>query len=149
MDKEFERQMQEVLDGVKTAEVVCIIFPHLSQCLVFDGRYTPEEPPRLAVSPPLGSIQRRLRQLNQARPYLPKVTQLTTIPWTEPVASLVRSGIWERLMARMIDSGFTSAVASCQAVLDELRAWEYRANVAMIRGHGPYHTIWSRVGERS
>ena len=29
--------------------------------------------------------------------------------------------------------------------LDELRQWERRSMVSMIRGQGPYHTIWSRT----
>ena len=145
MDPEFERNMQETMDSVENAEVVAIIFPLLGQCLIYDSRHTAEDPPRIAVSPPLGSAERRLRQLNQARPHLPRATDMTAIPWTASVASMARTGIWEAVVGRMVNSGFKSSGAACQAALDELLEWEYRANVAMIKGRGPFHTVWSRA----
>lgn len=147
MDSEIERQMQGILDSVEQAEVVCVIFPRFGQCLVFDGRYTAEDPPRMAISPPLGSAERRLRQLNRARSYLPPAKEMTAIPWMDSVAGMARSGIWERLVSRMVDSDFKSAASSCQAALDELLQWEHRATVAMIRGEGPFHTVWSRTAD--
>ncbi len=35
--------------------------------------------------------------------------------------------------------------APIREALDELRQWERRSMVSMIRGQGPFHTIWSRV----
>ena len=149
MENEFERNIREVMQSVEQAEVVCIIFPHLSQCLIFDSRHTAEDPPRVTVSPPLGSAERRLRDLNRARPHLPRAEGMVAVPWTESVRSMAQSRIWERIVARMVDSGFHSAAADCQTALDELLGWEYRANVAMIQGRGPFHTLWSRAAERS
>ena len=144
MQPEFDSQMREILESVERAEVVCIIFPLFGQCLVFDGRHTPDDPPQMAVSPPMGSAERRLRQLNQARPHLPKATEMTAIPWSGSVASMARTGIWEMVKDRMITLGPATAEAACEAALNELLGWEHRSNIAMIKGQGPFHTVWSR-----
>ncbi len=146
MNQEREPSMEDILRNVEKAEVVCVIFPLLGQCLVYDNRHSEEDPPQVNVSPPLGSAERRLRQLNQARPHLSRTHKMTAVPWTGSVASMARSGIWERIVRRMEDAGFERAQASCQSALDELLEWEYRANVEMIRGQGPFHTVWSRAG---
>ena len=149
MDREIERQMQEVLLSVEQAEVVCVIFPHFAQCLVFDSRYTAEDPPRMTVSPLLGSAERRLHQLNQARPHLPRAQGIVAIPWADSVASMAGFGYldhdwWAGLWTR----GFKSAATECQEALDELLGWEHRANVDMIRGRGPFYTLWSAAHEK-
>ena len=69
---------------------------------------------------------------------------MATIPWAGSVASMAQSGIWERVVGRMAGSGFASAEAACQVALDEVLDWEQRANVAMVRGEGPFQSIWSR-----
>ena len=69
---------------------------------------------------------------------------MTGIPWTGSVASMASTPIWDHIVARMVDSGFAPAREWCQAALDDLLEWEYKANVAMISGGGPFHTIWSR-----
>ena len=147
MESRFDRYMKEVLDSVEQAETVCVIFPLLNQCLIYDDRHTADDPPRITVSPPLGSAERRLRQLNRARPNVPKATELTAFPWTGSVTSLVQAGIWDKMVKRMVDSGFPDAAEAHQSTLKELLAWERRFYVSMIKGEGPFHTLWSRAGE--
>ena len=149
MESRFDRYMKDLMDSVQQAEIVCIIFPLLNQCLIYDGRYAAEDPPRITVSSPLGSAERRLRHLNRARPSLPKATELTAFQWSGSVTSLLQSGIWERLVKRMADSGFQEAADACQTTLTDLLSWERRFNISMIRGEGPFHTIWSRGGDRA
>ena len=147
MESRFDRYMKEVLDSVEQAEIVCIIFPLLNQCLIYDDRHTEVDPPRITVSQPLGSAERRLRQLNRARPNVPRASELTAFPWAGSVTSLVQSGIWDKMVNRMIDSGFREAADACRTTVTELLAWERRFYVSMIRGDGPFHTLWSRAGE--
>jgi hypothetical protein len=45
---------------------------------------------------------------------------------------------------RAKSSGFDSLEKQASEALDELRQWERRSMVSMIRGQGPFHTIWSR-----
>ena len=146
MEQESSRELPEILRELDTAEAVTIIFPMIDQCLVLDGRGTVEDAPQLTVSPPLGSAERRLQQLNERRPHLPAITDLLAFAWTGSVESLVRSGVWDRLVRRMVDAGPEDAAASSQGCLEELKRWERRALGAMVQGRGPFHTVWSRTG---
>ena len=145
-DSNFEREMAEALEHAEAAEVVCVILPIVNQCIVYDSRSTENDPPRLSVSAPLGSADRRLRHVNRARPGLPHARELAVLPWTGSVQSLEASGVWEMLARRMRNSGFDGAHDACVRVMEELRQWERRSMMAMINGQGPYHTIWSRRG---
>lgn len=148
MEQDFERELREALEEAEKAEVVCLILPLINQILVYDSRTSADDPPRLTVSPPLGSAERRLRQINQARPHLRHVREMAALPWTGSIDSMARSPIWELVTRRMVNSGFKTAGTSCSDALDELRQCERRALIAMIQGQGPYQTIWSRAGSR-
>jgi hypothetical protein len=146
-EPEFDREMAEALENAEAAEVVCVILPLINQCLVYDSRSAPDDPPRISVSPPLGSGERRLRHVNKARPHLERSRALAVIPWPGSVGSLAESGVWRMLVTRMGASGFEEMDARCVEALEELCQWERRSMVSMIRGQGPYHTLWSRTGK--
>ena len=147
MQADFDWDAAEVLESIDEADVVSIIFPHVGKCLVFDGRYASEDPPRVAVLSPIGSAGKRLDQLNQARPNLPKAVALAAIPWIDSVSSMISSPVWGHLVARATDSGFKEVLNACQVAMHELLGCEYSAKVDMIRGKGPFYTIWNRLGE--
>ncbi len=142
---DFDREMAEALENAEGSEVVCIILPTLNQCLVYDGRSAPGDPPRISVSAPLGSAERRLRHVNRARPEMRHARELAALPWTGSIGSFTESRIWRMLRERMENSGFEGAEDQCDDALRELRQWERRTLVTMIKGQGPYHTIWSRT----
>ena len=146
MEPERDNDMSEALDNAERAEVFCVIFPLINQCLTLDARTVADDPPKLTVSPPLGSAERRLRQVNQARPHLKHAQELAVLPWTGSIESISGSPVWDLIVRRMLDSGSQSAVPECEAALKELRMWERRSLVAMIRGQGPFQTLWSRSG---
>jgi len=47
------------------------------------------------------------------------------------------------IVTRMASSGFEGTDQTCVEALEELKQWERRSLMAMIRGQGPYHTLWS------
>ncbi len=143
-DSDYDREMAEALQQAEEAEVVCIILPLINQCLVYDSRSAENDPPRIWVSPPLGSAERRLRHANRARPNMPHARELAVLPWSGSIQSLEASGVWEMLQRRMRNSGFDDSQDSCDKALEELQQWERRSMMAMIKGQGPYHTIWAR-----
>lgn len=146
-ERDFDREMAEALAHAEAAEVVCIILPMVNQCLVYDSRSGGgDDPPRLSVSAPLGSAERRLRHVNRARPDLPHARELAVLPWTGSINSLVASDIWEMLERRMNASGFDEMPSQADSALGELRQAERQTLVSMIKGQGPYHTLWSRTG---
>jgi hypothetical protein len=142
-EPEFDREMAEAIEHAEAAEVVCVIFPMINQCLVYDSRFETHDPPRVFVSPPLGSAERRLRHTNRARPNLKHAKELAVLPWTGSLTSMGESRIWEMIVTRMASSGFEGTDQTCVEALEELKQWERRSLMAMIRGQGPYHTLWS------
>ncbi len=148
MQPDFDNDMTEAVENAERSEVVCVIIPFINQCLVLDSREAKGDPPRLTVSQPLGSAERRLRHVNQARPNMKHTRELAVIPWVGSVQSFANSGAWDMIVRRMVDSGFTESAGACDEVLDELRQWERRALVSMIQGQGPFHTLWARAGSR-
>ncbi len=141
---DYDREMAEVLQYAEEAEVVCVILPLVNQCLVYDSRREQDDPPRIWVSAPLGSAERRLRHVNRARPHLRHARELAVIPWSGSIHGLEDSSVWEMLQRRMESSGYAGAQASCSRALRELKQWERQAMMALISGQGPYHTLWSR-----
>lgn len=148
MQPDFDNDMYEALEHAERSEVVCVIMPFVNQCLVLDARYTADDPPTLTVSPPLGSAERRLRQVNKERPNLKYTRELAVIPWPGSVASLVNSSVWELMMRRMKAPGFPDADQACDDALRELQKWERQAMVTMISGQGPFQTLWPRTEAR-
>jgi hypothetical protein len=144
MENDFEHELAKAISNAETAEVVCVIFPLISQCLVYDSRNGPEDPPRITVSPPLGSAERRLRHVNQSRPHLRHARALAVIPWIGSITTMVGSDVWKMLEDRMTGSGFDSAQQHCEEALGELLRCERQSIISMIRGNGPFHTLWSR-----
>ncbi|MEE8517524.1 MAG: hypothetical protein V3S98_00185 [Dehalococcoidia bacterium] len=145
-EPEFDNEMAEAIRHAEGAEVVCVIIPMINQCLVYDSRTEVDDPPRVFVSPPLGSAERRLRHANKARPNLKHARELAVLPWTGSINSMAHSRIWEMIVTRMASSGFDGMDEKCVEALEELKQWERQSLVAMIKGQGPYHTIWSRTG---
>lgn len=144
-DPEFDSEMAEALENAEAAEVVCIILPIINQCLVYDSRSGPDDPPRMTVSAPLGSGERRLRHVNKARPAMDRARELAVLPWSGSINAFSNSRIWGMLQDRMQSSGYDNTERQCNEALDELCQWERRSMVSMIRGQGPFHTIWSRT----
>ena len=50
--------------------------------------------------------------------------------------------MWGRIVSRFEEAGQSEAVATCEAVLEELRVLEKAEMAAVVRGEN-YHTIWS------
>ena len=146
-DSEEDRERAEALQHAEAAEVVCLILPLINQCLVYDSRTALEDPPRIYVSAPLGSAERRIRHINRSRPNLKHAHEMAALPWTGSIESLAGSEIWRMLQRRMSASGFSGTDAQCDDALRELRQWERHQLIAMIRGEGPYHTMWSRAAD--
>jgi len=144
-DQEFDHEMAESLQNAEAAEVVCVILPIINQCLTYDSRRALDDPPRITVSAPLGSGERRLRHVNKARPHMDRARELAVLPWSGSINAFSNSKIWGMLQDRMLSSGYPNAERQCNDALDELHQWERRSMVSMIRGQGPFHTVWSRT----
>ena len=141
MNGDFGMDLDEIARNIDTAEVVCLYFPLLRKTLIVDTRSDVEDPPLLRLVPMANSIEDRFRSLRKLRPRFPQPEKVTILPWPKYVDSLVRLGIWDKVVQRVAAEGHKSSVASCQELLQELRALERAELSAAITGE-QYHTIW-------
>ena len=143
LNGDFGLDLKAVVHHVQTAKVFSIFFPSLRRALVVDMRHGPEEGPMVKVLPMARSPHERLRGLKRLRPNLPRATEIVAIPWPIYVENLVRSGVWDKLAARVAESGYEDAVRALGTSLEELRKLERHELASLIRGD-QYETIWSR-----
>jgi len=143
MDGYYKLDLDEIIKNVQTAEVICLHFPLLRKTLVIDTRYDVEDPPIVRITPMAKSVEDRFKSLRRLRPRFPQPEKVTIIPWPKYVDSLVRLGVWDKMVQRFIDAKQNSAVAACSEALNELRSLETQELAAAITGK-QYHTLWER-----
>ena len=142
---DFESDLDEIVRNVDSAEVISIFFPTLRRSVVIDMRTNEHDGALVRLMPMVASPQERLRSLRRLRPSFPRVQNLALIPWPRYVESLVRLGVWTRVVSRLEAAGQDAAAAECGEVLKELRAVEKAEMASVVRGEN-YHTIWSAGG---
>ena len=144
-DDDFESDLDEIVRNVDSAEVISIFFPTLRRSVVIDTRTNEHDGAMVRLMPMVASPQERLRSLRRLRPSFPRVHNLALIPWLRYVESLVKLGVWPRVVSRLEAAGQEEAAAECGEVLRELQAVEKAEMASVVRGEN-YHTIWSAGG---
>jgi len=147
MNGDFRMDMDEIARNIESAEIVCLYFPLLRKTLVVDTRTDVEDPPIVKLMPMATSVEDRFRSLRKLRPRFPQPEKVAVIPWPKYVDSLVRLGIWDKLVSRLASVGDKGCIKACGEVLDELRRLEKEELVAVIAGD-QYHTIWESPRRR-
>ena len=142
MDDDFIDDLQEVINSIDTVEAMSLFFPMFRKAVVFDTRSNDEWGPMVRIMPMVASPQERLRSIRRLRRGFPRLESLTLIPWARSVDSLVRLGVWDRIVQRFKDSGQEEAAVACHQVVEELRRLEKEERSAAVRGEN-YRTIWS------
>ena len=143
MDMDFPVDLAEYGRRIEDAEVLSVYFPMLGKTLLLDLRYTADIPPFIRVVSSARGPEERLRYLRRTRPGLPRPTDLTAMFWPRFVHSLVRLGVFERMLERAAATGHPSAVQACREALRELQQLE-RAELASVISGEHYHTVWAR-----
>ena len=144
MEGNFLFDIKDVIENIRDAEVMSVFFPNFHRSLIVDTRFSDDTGPFVKLLPIARSPQDRMRSIRRLRPQFPRPSNLTLIPWQRYVDSLVDSGVWDRIVDRIRESGDREALASCEAALNELRRIERDELVAAITGNNNYHTLWSR-----
>ena len=144
MDGEFRIDLEDLIRNVEKAEVISIYFPLLKTTLLVDTRFDIDDSPLVSLVPSANSVDERVRYLRKLRPNLPRPSDITIVPWTRRAQSLVRLGIWQILLDRLVYSGFDEAVQTFRDAKDEIERLESKEIVSAIRGDN-YYTIWKRV----
>jgi hypothetical protein len=144
MDGDFRIDLDEVLKNIDSADVISIYFPILRKTILIDTRFTEEDPPMIRIVPMATTPEERHRVLRRLRPHFPKPKAITVVPWPKYVESLVRLGIWRKVLERFVYSGHKEAVQECNQVLEEMYELEMEELSAVITGEN-YHTMWARL----
>ena len=142
MNSDFMFDIEGMQKSIDSADVISIFFPSFRRALVVDPRSNERHSAMVQIAPMAASPQERLRLIRRQRPGLPRVRNLAVIPWTRYVDSLVRLGLWDRLIERLERAGEDEAIGECERALAELRDMERDEHVNAIVGRN-YHTIWS------
>ena len=142
MNSDFMFDIDGMLKSIDSADVISIFFPSFRRALVVDPRSNDRHSAMVQIAPMAASPQERLRLIRRQRPGLPRVRNLAVIPWTRYVDSLVRLGLWDKLIERLERAGEDEAIEECERALAELREMEREEHVNAIIGKN-YHTIWA------
>ena len=142
MEDDFQVDLERVIDSIKEAEVISILFQMFRKSLVIDIRPSEEDPPIIRIAAQSRGPEDRLRYIRRQRPSLPRPTNVTMFPWSKSVDSFVRLGIFEQLLKRAADTGHPTLIQECEDALEELRRLERAEMVAVVRGEN-YYTVWS------
>ena len=140
MDNDYILDLNEIIETVRSADVLTFRFVIVSQRLLVDGRHTEIDPPLVKLVPAAASAEERFRSLKRLRPRFKLPQKITSIWWPRYVNSLVDSGVWNALVERLA-GGFPEAVQRCEEVLQELRDLEKAEARSAILGEG-YQTLW-------
>ena len=141
MNSDFMFDIEGMLKSIDSADVISIFFPSFRKALVVDPRSNERHGALVQIAPMAASPQERLRLIRRQRPGLPRVRNLAVIPWTRYVDSLVRLGLWDKLINRLERAGEDDAVLECEQAFIELRNMERDEHVNAIVGKN-YHTLW-------
>ncbi|MQF48825.1 hypothetical protein FIM08_02850 [SAR202 cluster bacterium AC-647-N09_OGT_505m] len=144
MDGDFRVNLEELLRKIDNAEVISIYFPLLRKTILVDTRFTMEDPPMVKVVPMASSGEDRHRALRRLRPSFPRPKTITVLPWPKYAESLVRLGVWQRVLQLFVHSGHKETVQACNLVLEEVYDLEREELAAVITGEN-YHTMWARA----
>jgi hypothetical protein len=109
--------------------------------LLIDNRSNEIDPPMVKLVPRVVSAEERFKSLKMLRPRFKLPNKISAIWWPRYVASLEETGVWDALVKRIADAGFSEAAAECASVLEELRRMEREELANAIAGEG-YRTLW-------
>lgn len=143
MDSEFPLDYGEIIKTVRQAEVVTIRFAAVPQRLLIDNRSSEVDPPLIKLVPRASNVQERFRSLKELRPRFRLPERISAIWWPRFVDSLVEHGVWDAIVQRIGEAGFSEAGKECETVLQELRELERKEVQNAILGDG-YQALWER-----
>ncbi len=134
--------VQEIQDIVGSADVFAGSFRLFPERLLIDTRHDGSEIPMVAIVDPVSSVQERFFWLGQHRPSLGLPQSFKFFYWPHSIGYLAESGIWAKIVERVVGSGFSGAGETCAEALLDLMARERAATIDAIHGQR-YQTLWS------
>jgi hypothetical protein len=118
-------------------------FVTVQERLLIDNRTSEIDPPLVKLVPRANSVSDRFRALKKLRPRFKLPDKISAIWWPKTVESLVEHGVWNAIVQRISEEGFTQAADESESVLTELRELETAEVRNAIVGQ-EYQAIWER-----
>ena len=147
LDSGIELDLERVVQNIDEADVISIYFPLLGKSLILDTRRNEHAGPMISLVPIVADDNERYRSLLDLRPHFPCPESLSTIPWTSRIASLMRLGVWDHVVARLrsVAPDPCAFEVMAQTCLCELQELELRELLRAVSGD-EYRTLWPRFG---
>ncbi len=142
MDNYFSVDLDDVASAIRTNDVIAIRFVVVGQRLLLDFRSTEIDPPLVKVVEPVKSVEERYASLKLLRPRLPAPENIVALWWPRFARSLTTTGMWNRVLERVSETGHPAAIREAEEALRELVALESAQQRAAVQGTG-FRTLWS------
>lgn len=143
MDNDFLLDYEEIIKTIRAADVLTFRFVIVNQRLLVDNRSSEIDPPLVKLVPRAGSVEERFRSLKQLRPRFRLPEKISAIWWPKFIDSMVERGVWDAIVQRIVESGFSEAARQCEDVLQELRTLERQELCNAVLGEG-YQPLWEK-----
>ncbi len=150
-DQEREAYIHQVIESVRTAEVMSLFFPTAMRSLILDMRRSLVSEPRIMVDRIVTSPAARIQTFRRIRPEMPLPINVTIIPWVGYVMQLVETGVLEAIYERCRWEGDDTLEAAAKACYQTLVTIERELRRELVFGAG-MKTLWQRdlgMGKRS
>ncbi len=144
MDNDYVLNIDDILHTIRTAEVIRIRFQLLNKRLIIDNRHNEVEGPLVKLVNRAGSSEETFCNLKRLRPRFPLPEKMTAIFWPKYVNTMRNTGVWDAIVSRVSETGFSDSQAQCDEVLQELLELERREIHNAISGEG-FQTVWQRT----
>lgn len=142
---DYGLDIDEVMRVIDSAEVLVIRFAIVDKRLLVDARTTEQEGPLITLVPKAGSVEERFKSLKKMRPRLPLPEKIMSFMWPRHVETFLRSGLSDRIEARLVNLGGEDMAQRCRSAFDELAREEKAEVISAIRGGEGYQSLWERT----
>jgi hypothetical protein len=91
------------------------------------------------------SAEERFKNLKELRPRFNAPEKILSFLWPRRVETLIDAGVWQRVIDRMVNTGWHDAEAACARVYRDLLEEERSEVRAAITGGANYQSLWEKV----
>lgn len=141
MDNDYPIDVGEIINVVRTAEVIIFRFLIIPKRMLLDPRTDDRTGPLVQLVAPANSAEERFRSLRALRPSLKMPERITVIHWPKFTDLLVSSGVWSAVEQRLADTGHAGTGTMVTTALEALQA-EQEAEVRRAITGENYQALW-------
>jgi hypothetical protein len=143
VDNDFNVDLAEIASTVRAHEVVIIRFITIGERLLLDFRSSDIDGPLVKLVEPVRSVQERYRHLRLMRPRFSDPAKIVSVFWPRFARSLEETGLWQEILARVVDSGHPDAVRDAERELSVVLERERAHQRDAVAGSDRFRTLWS------